>query len=227
MHPSSFVVDGYAHEPSRLRMVGEFGTIRPISMDVGGRMNDSIDTIPLAQDPLRDLLVAVAGGDSAAFENLYRSTSAKLFGICLRVVKQRNEAEDVLQDVYTTIWRKANQYDAARASAITWLAMMARNKAIDRVRASGVERHSAPLDLADEIYDQSPGAHAIAEASDENKRLNACLGELEAQRRNLIRVAFFEGATYEELAARSGSPLGTVKSWIRRGLLRLKACLER
>ena len=196
-------------------------------MDVSGRMNDSIDTIPLQQDPLRDLLVAVAGGDSAAFENLYRSTSAKLFGICLRVVKQRSEAEDVLQDVYTTIWRKANQYDAARASAITWLAMMARNKAIDRVRASGIERHSAPLDLAEEIHDQSPGAQAIAEASDENKRLNACLGELEVQRRNLIRVAFFEGATYEELAARSGSPLGTVKSWIRRGLLRLKACLER
>ncbi|MEO6689078.1 MAG: sigma-70 family RNA polymerase sigma factor [Dokdonella sp.] len=190
-------------------------------------MNDSIDTIPLPQDPLRDLLVAVAGGDSAAFENLYRSTSAKLFGICLRVVKQRSEAEDVLQDVYTTIWRKANQYDAARASAITWLAMMARNKAIDRVRASGIERNSAPLDLAEELHDQSPGAQAIAETSDENKRLNACLDELEVQRRNLIRVAFFEGATYEELAARSGSPLGTVKSWIRRGLLRLKACLER
>lgn len=202
-------------------------TIRSTSKDVSDRMTDSIDTIPLQPDPLRDLLVAVAAGDSAAFENLYRSTSSKLFGICLRVVKQRSDAEDVLQDVYTTIWRKANQYDAARASAITWLAMMARNKAIDRVRASGIERHSAPLDLAEELHDQSPGAQAMAEASDENKRLNACLGELEVQRRNLIRVAFFEGATYEELAARSGSPLGTVKSWIRRGLLRLKACLER
>lgn len=202
-------------------------TIWPTSKDVSGRMNDSIDTMPLPQDPLRDLLVAVAAGDSAAFENLYRSTSAKLFGICLRVVKQRSDAEDVLQDVYATIWRKANQYDAARASAMTWLAMMARNKAIDRVRASGIERNSASLDLAEDIHDQSPGAQSIAEASDENKRLNACLDELEVQRRNLIRVAFFEGATYEELAARSGSPLGTVKSWIRRGLLRLKACLER
>jgi RNA polymerase sigma-70 factor (ECF subfamily) len=190
-------------------------------------MNESIDAIPLERDPLRDLLVAVAAGDASAFERLYRSTSAKLFGICLRVVRQRSDAEDVLQDVYTTIWRKANQFDAARASPIAWLAMMARNKAIDRVRAGGIERHSAPLDLAGDLHDESPGAHAVAEASDENKRLNACLGELEVERRNLIRVAFFEGCTYEELAMRSGSPLGTVKSWIRRGLLRLKACLER
>jgi RNA polymerase sigma-70 factor (ECF subfamily) len=206
----------------------KFGTIQPTgSKDVNGRMNDSIDAIPLEHDPLRDMLVAIAGGDASAFEQLYRSTSAKLFGICLRVVRQRSDAEDVLQDVYTTIWRKANQFDAARASPIAWLAMMARNKAIDRVRAGGIERHSAPLDLAEDLHDERPDAHAAAEASDENKRLSACLGELEVERRNLIRVAFFEGCTYEELATRSGSPLGTVKSWIRRGLLRLKACLER
>jgi RNA polymerase sigma-70 factor (ECF subfamily) len=190
-------------------------------------MSESIDTLHDERERLRDLLVAVAGGDASAFENLYRSTSAKLFGICLRVVKQRNDAEDVLQDVYSTIWRKANQYDSGRASAITWLAMMARNKAIDRVRAGGIERHSATLDLAEELHDPNPTALAAAEANDENKRLDACLGELDVQRRNLIRIAFFEGATYEELAARSGSPLGTIKSWIRRGLLRLKACLER
>lgn len=191
-----------------------------------GRMTDSIDPVSLDQEPLRDLLVAVAGGDAAAFERLYRSTSSKLFGICLRVVKQRSDAEDVLQDVYTTVWRKASQYDAARASAITWLAMMARNKSIDRLRASGIERGSTPIDLAEDIRDPNPTAHAAAERSDENRRLDACLGQLEAQRRTLIRIAFFEGATYEELAVRCGSPLGTVKSWIRRGLISLKACLE-
>lgn len=190
-------------------------------------MTDSIDTIPLEQDRLRDLLIAVAGGDAHAFERLYRSTSAKLFGICLRVVKQRSDAEDVLQDVYTTIWRKANQYDAARASAITWLAMMARTKSIDRLRAGGNERNSVAIDLVEDLRDPNPSAFASAEASDQSRQLDACLDELETQRRNLIRIAFFEGATYEELAARSGSPLGTIKSWIRRGLLRLKACLER
>ncbi|MEO7433481.1 MAG: sigma-70 family RNA polymerase sigma factor [Dokdonella sp.] len=190
-------------------------------------MNESTDAVLDERDRLRDLLVAVAGGDARAFENLYKSTSAKLFGICLRVVKQRSDAEDVLQDVYSTIWRKANLYDSARASAMTWLAMMARNKAIDRVRSGGVERNSATLDLADDLHDMNPTPTAAAESTDDNKRLDACLGELDVQRRNLIRVAFFEGATYEELASRSGSPLGTIKSWIRRGLLRLKACLER
>lgn len=195
-------------------------------------MAESIDTLPTEQsridaDRLRDLLIAVAGGDGKAFERLYQATSAKLFGICLRIVQQRSDAEDVLQDVYTTIWRKAGQYDAARASAITWLAMMARNKAIDRLRSGGVDRHSVAIDLAEEIRDPNPSAFATADASDEKRRLDACMSELEVQRRNLIRVAFFEGATYEELAERCGSPLGTVKSWIRRGLLRLKACLER
>lgn len=190
-------------------------------------MADPTDTHLLDPDRLRDLLVATAGGDAKAFERLYQSTSAKLFGICLRIVQQRSDAEDVMQDVYVTIWRKAGQYDAGRASAITWLAMMARNKCIDRLRAGGVERNTVTIDMAVDVRDTGPTAHAAAEASDQSRRLDACLGELELQRRNLIRVAFFEGATYEELAARCGSPLGTVKSWIRRGLLRLKACLER
>ncbi|GAA0722037.1 sigma-70 family RNA polymerase sigma factor [Dokdonella soli] len=190
-------------------------------------MADSTDTYPPDQDRLADLLAAVAAGDSHAFESLYRSTSAKLFGICLRIVQQRSDAEDVLQDVYTTIWRKAKQYDAARASATTWLAMMTRNKAIDCVRASGAGRGAVAIDLAQDVLDPDASTFAAAEASEQRRRLDACLREIEAQRRNLIRVAFFEGATYEELAARSGTPLGTVKSWIRRGLLRLKACLER
>lgn len=190
-------------------------------------MADSIDTTPFDPDRLRELLVAVAGGDGGAFERLYQSTCTKLFGICLRIVQQRSEAEDVLQDVYATIWRKAEQYDATRASAITWLVMLARNKAIDRRRAGGVEHQDVPIDLVGNVRDPAPSPSAAAEASEQRRRLDACLGELEASRRHLIRVAFFEGATYEELAARSGAPLGTVKSWIRRSLQRLKACLDR
>ncbi|HEY0230301.1 MAG TPA: sigma-70 family RNA polymerase sigma factor [Dokdonella sp.] len=190
-------------------------------------MAAATDLHPFDPDRLRDLLLATAGGDAGAFEQLYQSTSAKLFGICLRIVQQRSDAEDVLQDVYVTIWRKAAQFDAARASAITWLAMMARNKAIDRLRAGGVERNSAPIDLAEDLRDPNASTLALAETHEQHRRLDACLGELEVQRRNLIRIAFFEGATYEELAARCSTPLGTVKSWIRRGLLRLKACLER
>jgi RNA polymerase sigma-70 factor, ECF subfamily len=178
------------------------------------------------QVDLRELLVAVARGDAVAFEQLYRSTSAKLFGICMGILP-RSDAEEVLQEVFTTIWRKADQYDAARASPITWLAMMTRNRSIDRLRASANQRQGGPIDLAGEIHDPAPSTLADAESSDERRRLEACMSQLEQQRRKLIRTAFFEGATYEELAQRSGSPLGTVKSWIRRGLAQLKACLER
>lgn len=192
-------------------------------MHGGGNMTES--TVG-DQTQLRDLLESVARGDAGAFEQLYKSTSAKLFGVCLRILPQRGDAEDVLQEVFTTIWHKASQYDAARASPITWLAMLARNRCIDKLRAGGNER-TAPIDLADDVVDQSPSTLAAAETSDDKRRLDACMSQLEVQRRKLIRVAFFEGITYEELAARCGSPLGTVKSWIRRGLAQLKTCLER
>jgi RNA polymerase sigma-70 factor (ECF subfamily) len=184
------------------------------------------ETTATDQEHLRDLLGATARGDSSAFEQLYRSTSAKLFGICLRILPQRGDAEDVLQEVFATIWRKATQYDPALASPITWLAMLARNRAIDKLRAGGQERRSAPIDLAEDVADAAPSPAAASELGDDRRRLSACMDQLDTQRRRLIRIAFFEGATYEELAARCGSPLGTVKSWIRRGLAQLKACLE-
>lgn len=175
---------------------------------------------------LDELLMAVGRGDQYAFERLYKVASPKLFGVCLRVLPQRAEAEEVLQDVFLTIWRKADQFDAARAGAYTWLAMMARNRAIDRLRSAKVARAGNDVVDPDEPTD-SPPAHMAAESAQDNERLEACMQELEDQRRTMIRTAFFDGSTYEELATRSGTPLGTVKSWIRRGLAQLKACLQR
>lgn len=179
-----------------------------------------------AADALALSIGAVANGDRAAFEQLYRATSAKLFGVCLRVLPDRSEAEDVLQEVYTTVWRKAAQFDANRASAITWLAMIARNRAIDRLRALPAAAQKAPIELAETLSDPGRSPVQEAEAATDSDRLGACMEQLDDRRRSLIRTAFFEGATYEELAARVGSPLGSVKSWIRRGLIQLRACLE-
>ena len=175
---------------------------------------------------LERLLAAVAAGDAQAFERLYHATSAKLFGVCLRLLSDRSDAEDVLQDAYAAIWRKAAQYDAAIASPITWLAMIAHNKAIDRLRTDGATRNALPIEFAEDVSDASPGAVALAEHAGEARRLDHCLQRLEARRRTLIRTAFFDGATYEELARRTDTPIGTVKSWIRRGLLQLRTCLE-
>jgi len=174
---------------------------------------------------LAGLLEAVSRRDRTAFAALYRRTSAKLYGICLRLLGSESEAQDVLQEVYVTVWQKAGRYDSARASAITWLAVMARNKAIDRLRRRSIA--SDDLDAAAEIEDAGPSAFELVEGAQDAARLGHCLDELEERARAMIRAAFLDGATYPELAEREGVPLGTMKSWIRRGLQRLRGCLER
>jgi RNA polymerase sigma-70 factor (ECF subfamily) len=169
----------------------------------------------------------VAGGDRAALRLVYDATAAKLFGVCLRILNDRSEAEDVLQDVYLNIWRKAAAFDETRASPITWLVAIARNRAIDRLRARGAARLSEPVEAAEAVPDPGPLAAEALEIAQEHERLYGCLDELEARASQAIRAAFLDGLTYEALAEREGVPLGTMKSWIRRGLAKLRECLER
>lgn len=175
---------------------------------------------------LEDLLAQVALGNRSAFAALYRATSNRLFGICLRVLTQRSEAEDALQDVYTAVWRKAAQYDPAKASASAWLAMIARNKAIDRLRALPSQQARATFESADEVEDPAASPVQAVQTAADRAQLEHCLQRLEPKRRSLIRAAFFDGRTYEELAASIQAPLGSIKSWIRRGLLQLRECLD-
>lgn len=174
---------------------------------------------------LNPLMLSVASGNRAALAELYRRTSAKLFGICVRVLGSEAEAEDVLQEIYLIIWNRADHFDPARASPITWLAVIARNKAIDRLRIRQVG--TEPLESAGEVRDDAPSALDVLETGQEQNRLVGCLDELDEQQSSVIRAAFLDGATYPELAEREGVPLGTMKSWIRRGLLRLRMCLQR
>jgi RNA polymerase sigma-70 factor (ECF subfamily) len=176
--------------------------------------------------PLEDLMAEIARGDRSALKRLYEATSAKLFGLALRILSDREEAEDVLQDVYVTIWRRADRYDAGRASVIAWVSAIARNRAIDRLRARGPLAHAEPVEDL-EVADERVGVDAMLVAAGDAARLHGCLGELDVRTQGVIRTAFFEGVTYEALAHRMDAPLGTVKSWIRRGLARLKGCLER
>ena len=173
---------------------------------------------------LGGLLRSVAGGDQRAFAELYRRTSSKLFGICLRMLHQRGEAEDVLQEVYTSVWRRAKTFDPARAAAMTWLITLARNRAIDRLR----QHRESHLDdaAASELVDDRPTPLAETESSQERMRLERCMDTLEPQQKSAVRAAFFSGATYNELATRGDMPLATMKSWIRRSLIRLRSCLE-
>ncbi|MDN3646138.1 sigma-70 family RNA polymerase sigma factor [Pontixanthobacter aestiaquae] len=168
----------------------------------------------------------LADGDRSALEFIYQATSAKLFGICLRILGERNEAEDALQDVYINLWRSADRYDPDRASPISWLAILARNRAIDRLRTGKVQRGAVPVDEAMEITDNAPLADAMLETEQRDAKIHHCLGELEQRQQDAIRTAFFNGATYAQLAEARDVPLGTMKSWVRRGLAKLKRCLE-
>ncbi len=179
----------------------------------------------LTLDPLADLMPRIASGDRSALRQLYQATSSKLFGVCLRILSDREESEDVLQEVYLTIWRRADRFDAARASVTTWISTIARNRAIDRLRARGPLAYADQVDDM-EIEDGSVPADALLASAQDAQALGRCLGELDARTQKVIRTAFFEGVTYEALAQRMDTPLGTVKSWIRRGLLKLRGCLE-
>lgn len=172
-------------------------------------------------------MAAVARRDRAALRQVYDLTSAKLFGICLRICGDRGSAEDVLQGVYLKIWDRAGQYDAARASPITWLATIARNSAIDWRRSAAARGLAVTRgdDAALAVADEAPLADQKMLADEADVRLHRCLGELDARAQGCIRSAFFDGLTYAELASRENVPLGTMKSWIRRALMRLKDCL--
>jgi RNA polymerase sigma factor (sigma-70 family) len=175
-------------------------------------------------DDLNQTLLRVAHGDQKAFAEFYRLTSSKVFGVLVRMLHDRGEAEDVLQEVFTTAWRRADSFDPARGGALTWLMTLGRNRAIDRMR----KHREEPLDdeQVGQIVDEEPSPASMAERGQERQRLEICLEELGPQQRQAVREAFFTGLSYSELAERLSVPLGTMKSWIRRSLMQLKACLE-
>ena len=169
-------------------------------------------------------LARVAGRDRSALRQVYGMTSAKLFGICLRISADRDAAEDILQDVYIKVWNRADRFDAGRASPITWLCAIARNTAIDWCRSSRRTMIVPEIDAA-QVSDTAPLADMVIEHNQHNMRLFACLDELEDRHGMAIRSAFLDGLTYAQLADRMAVPIGTMKSWIRRGLQQLKACI--
>lgn len=179
-----------------------------------------------AREELRAAMVRLAEGDSAALEQIYSATRVKLFGICLRILGDRKEAEDALQDVYVNLWQRADRYDPQRASPISWLATFARNRAIDRLRTGKVRGGAVPVEEAAPLPDETPLADILLIDAERDAQIHTCLKTLDDKAQTYIRAAFFEGRTYAQLAETADVPLGTMKSWIRRGLMRLRACLE-
>jgi RNA polymerase sigma-70 factor (ECF subfamily) len=187
---------------------------------------------------LAALLGRVALGDRVAFDTLYRASSSHLLGVILRIQHDRAQAEDVLQEVYINVWRAAQSYNAALANPTTWLVSIARNRAIDSLRrkasspdtVSSIARGSDDEDehdLLERMADDSPGPLEQLEAASRARSLERCMDQLSADQRGSLALAYYQGLSHSEVADQMGQPLGTVKSWVRRGMQSLKTCLER
>ena len=170
---------------------------------------------------IEDLLLSVASGDLQAFRRLYEATNEKLYGICLSMLRDRERANDVSQEVFLKIWQKAALYDPGKGEAMSWVVTLARRCVLDEVRRKG-----APTVALDDI-DPDSAVLAIAPlfAAGSGRDLRRCLDRMQPEQARLIVLAFVYGLTHDELARKMARPLGTVKSWVRRGLADLKDCL--
>jgi RNA polymerase sigma-70 factor (ECF subfamily) len=177
------------------------------------------------RDDIERYILRAAQGDRTAFKALYDATSAKLLGVALRVLNDRAEAEDVLQEIYVKIWHNAARYNVNGLSPMTWLITIARNSAVDRQRK--LRRAGTTDVLEDRIADTGAGPETQAIAASERRRLDACMEELAAPRAEAVRRAYLDGESYADLAARFDVPLNTMRTWLRRSLLKLKECLSR
>ena len=182
---------------------------------------------PLQPERLSALLARCGVGDQRALAELYRLTSAKLFGVALRILHRQEWAEEVLQESFVNIWNHAADYAAAKSQPLTWMTSIVRNRALDWLRRPRHEQTSADYDaMVETLQDDGVGPLEQLTRSAEARALARCLRELEGAQRQSIALAFQHGMSHSELAAHLKQPLGTVKTWIRRGLERLKGCLS-
>lgn len=176
-------------------------------------------------EEIEKLIARVALRDRTAFRQLYDRTSSKLFGVCLRILNNRNDAEDTLQEVYVKIWSKADRFAAGRASGIAWLVAVARNQAIDVYRSR--KPVSDDITKREDIAVDLPSPEASTITSEENRRLVDCLGELDEKHGAAVKRTYLNGWSYQQAADELGIPLNTAKTWIRRSLLALRDCMNR
>jgi len=180
-------------------------------------------------DDLARLLARVALRDRAAFEQVYRATCAHLLGVAFRILNQRERAEEVLQEAFMNVWHSAAGFNAAVATPMTWLINIVRNRAIDALRSGKTERGSTVAlddDAMNIAADEAQQPQQLLDESLARLKIDGCMAGLGASQRQAIALAYYRGMVHTEIAAALGAPLGTVKAWVRRGLDKLKSCLE-
>jgi len=191
---------------------------------------------PQRSHELARLLARVHLGDRAAFAQLYERSSTHLFAVVLRIQRDRVLAEDLLQDIYVSVWKSAASFDATRSQPLTWLTQIARNRAIDSLRRAQAqprlvsttrdEDDESP-DATDALADEAPGPLDLLGRASVARELSHCMDLLSAPQRQSVALAFYDGLSHAEVAEHLNQPLGTVKSWVRRALQTLKSCLDK
>ena len=177
----------------------------------------------MLDDPIAILITRSAAQDRAAFGQLYSASAGKLMGVLLRMLSQRHDAEDALQEVFTRVWLRAGRYDADRGRGMTWLIAIARNHAIDRIRQR--QDSVSDDDAMEAISDPAPRAETRIIAQGEARRINDCFDTLEPDRAAALRGAYLTGLSYDDLASKFDVPLNTMRTWLRRSLLKLRECM--
>jgi RNA polymerase sigma-70 factor, ECF subfamily len=177
-----------------------------------------------ARQALIALVQRVGRGDRSAFKSLYDATSAKLYGIIIRILRDPDLSKDLLQEVYVRIFERASEFNASVASPITWMATIARNRALDDVRRV----RPAMVDIGEDFDPPAETGHPLdgRERSEELRRLLDCLSGLDAEKRQMVMLAYYKGATREALAQRFSRPVATVKTVLHRSLAQLRECLQ-
>lgn len=174
------------------------------------------------------LLARVVKGDQQAFSQLYDQSSPLLYTLAVRILGNREEAAELLQEVYLEVWRKVARYDVGRGTPVAWLITLTRSRAIDRLRARGARsQRSEPLDgAATHVPDRGPGPFEAQADQEMRKLVSGALGNLPAAQQQAIELAYYEGLTHMEIAARLNQPLGTVKTRIKLGMAKLREALK-
>jgi RNA polymerase sigma-70 factor, ECF subfamily len=174
---------------------------------------------------LANLLARIALGDRSSFQSLYRHTSSHLLSVLIRMLRRRAIAEEVLQDVYCSIWTRAASFDSNRGAPMAWMTRIARNAALDLLRrADHVEGESATGEVPDVADDGFDPLETLQRAADA-RNIRKCMEQLSAPQQQAIALAFYRGLTHSEMAEHLATPIGTIKTWVRRGLQVIKECL--
>jgi len=184
----------------------------------------------IAPGDLQQLLARVALGDRVAFRQLYDATAPSLFGVALRIVRQRDRAEEVLQDAFVNAWNRAAGYQAALSQPMTWLTAIVRHRALDELRSGARHGAASPADgeggAAADIEDERPNPLGLLEQAADALAIRGCLDAIDGPQRQCLALAYYHGLSHSEIADRIRSPIGSVKVWLRRGLDKLKRCVE-